>query len=82
MGDSNFISIRAIVDFPDPDSPTRAIVLPACSVNDTSFTACNTRDRNPERNEKSFTNPRASNDRTPAVPATAAVFVVIVSPPA
>ncbi len=53
VGVSSFISIRATVDFPDPDSPTRAVVRPASRVNDTSFTACSTLVRNPDRRWKS-----------------------------
>ncbi len=67
-GVSSFAIMRATVDFPEPDSPTMAIVLPGSSVNDTSFTA-RSRDRfQPLRTTKSLVRFRISKRAHQATP--------------
>ena len=47
------ISVRPTVVLPEPDSPTSPSVLPLASVNDTSFTALNSRlPKTPSREKK------------------------------
>ena len=36
------MSVIAVTDLPEPDSPTTASTSPACSLNETSSTACTT----------------------------------------